>query len=153
MPISLLFDYLCRNSERLNTNDVEILQGSKNGRFISLKSKIERFQKIMRKDKTSVIILSDNNQISEPFMTLFNNFEELRNASVHYSPLKSKIWLKPHDWVDKAKEFSELVIEASLIIWKSCHETEKGPDYLGRLEYDRLYKIALEKEELLNGIK
>lgn len=120
---------------------------------MNLKYKIEKYQKILRADKIAKIILSDDNQIREPFISLFNNYEELRNASVHYSPEKSRIWLKPHDWFDKATDFSKLVIEASIQIWKSCHDKNKGPDYLGRLEYDILHKMAKDREGKINKIK
>lgn len=149
---SIGYDYYSRNFNALDKKDSEILQGSKNGKFLNLRYKIEKFQKILRTDKRAVIILSDDNQIIEPFKTLFDNYEELRNASVHYSPIKSKIWLKPHDWVAKAIDFSKLAADAALLIWKSCKETSKGPDYLGRLQYDRLYKMAQEREARINKI-
>ena len=143
---SIGFDHYFRNKMTLSDRDSEILQGSKKGRFLSLKSKIERFQRIIRDDKVAQIILSDERQIKEPFKSLFEDYEELRNASVHFSPIKSKIWLKPHDWIEKVEKFSNLAIEAALLIWKSCHQTDKGPDYLGRLEYERLYKMAESRE-------
>jgi hypothetical protein len=150
---SIGFDHYFRNKEKLNSADEEILQGSKKGRFLNLKYKIEKFQKIIRSDNVAKIILSDDNQIKEPFKTLFEDYEELRNASVHFSPKKSRIWLKPHDWVNKAEEFSKLVIQAALEIWKSCHETEKGPDYLGRLEYKRLIKAANNQKKEIRKIE
>ena len=150
---SLGFDYYYRHKNTLNDRDVEILKGSKNGRFLNLKYKIEKYQKILRTDKTVQIILSDENQIREPFKSLFHSYEELRNASVHFSPEKLRIWLKPHDWLDKAKEFSKLIIDASIQIWKSCHNTGKGPDYLGRLEFDRLHKMAEDREQKLHEVE
>lgn len=150
---SLGFDFYYRHKDSLCDKESEVLKGSKNGRFLNLKYKIEKYQKILRADKTAKIVLSDDNQIREPFKSLFNNYEELRNASVHYSPEKLRIWLKPHDWFDKAKDFSKLVIEASIQIWKSCHDSNKGPDYLGRLEFDRLHKMAEDREEKLNEIE
>jgi hypothetical protein len=150
---SLGFDYYYRHMDKLSTDDAEILQGSKNGRFLNLKHKIEKYQKITRSDKSAKIVLSDDNQSKEPFKSLFNNYEGLRNASVHYSPAKSRICLKPHDWIDKASDFSKLVVDSANEIWKSCHETNKGPDYLGRLEYDRLYKMAESREININEIK
>jgi len=150
---SIGFDYYYRHKESLDKKDAEILQGYKNGRYLNLKYKIEKYQKILRSDNKAIIVLSDNNQIKEPFKSLFENYEELRNASVHYSPGKSRIWLKPHDWIAKARDFSKLVIEAAILIWKTCHETDKGPDYLGRLEYNRLYKIAKNREEIVNNIE
>jgi hypothetical protein len=152
---SIGFDYYYRNKDKqyLSDDEIEILQGTRDNRFLSLKNKIERFQKILRADKTAIIILSDENQIKEPFKTLFDNYEKLRNASVHYSPSKSRIWMKPHDWINEASVFARLVINSANEIWKSCHETNKGPDYLGRLEFRRLYKMAESKEILVNEIK
>jgi hypothetical protein len=149
---SLGFDYYYRNKGNLSNRESEILQGYKNGRFLNLKYKIEKYQKIIRTDGIAKIVLTDENQIKEPFKSLFNNFEGLRNASVHYSPVKSKIWLKPHDWFNKAENFSKLVIEASLKIWQSCHQTNKGPDYLGRFEYERFYKMAELREENIKKV-
>jgi hypothetical protein len=146
---SIGFDYYFRNKTTLNDKDSEILKGSKKGRFLNLKYKIEKFQKMIRNDKIAKIVLSDEKQVKEPFKSLFEDYEELRNASVHYSPIKSKIWMKPHDWTEKAERFSNLAIEAALQIWKSCYQTDKGPDYLGRLKYERLYKMAESKEEAI----
>ena len=120
---------------------------------MSLKTKIEKFQKIIRTDKTTKIILFVDSQIKDPFKSVFDYYEQLRNSSVHYSPSKTRIWLKPHDWVDKATDFSKLVLDSANEIWKTLHETDKGPDYLGRFEYDKLYKIAQTRENKLNEIK
>lgn len=106
----------------------------------------------MRSDKKAKIILSDEKQLKEPFRSLFEDYEALRNSSVHFSPGKTRIWLKPHDWVKKAQESSKLTIEVALLIWKSCHESDKGPDYLGRLEFDRLIKIAENREMSIKHI-
>lgn len=150
---SIGFDHYYRNRDILDQNDAEELQGTKKGRYLNLKYKIEKFQKIIRKDKTAKKIVSDDQQAKEPFKSLFTSYEELRNSAVHFSPTKTRIWLKPHDWVNKAQEFARLVIEASLEIWNTCHETNKGPDYLGRLEFDRLYKIAQSRETMINKTK
>ncbi|MGV3586073.1 MAG: hypothetical protein ACO1OF_03635 [Adhaeribacter sp.] len=150
---SIGFDYYYRHKDSLNEKDAEELQGSKNGRFLNLKYKIERYQKIIRADKNAKIVLSDINQTREPFKSLFFTYEELRNASVHFSPVKSRIWLKPHDWAEKAQDFAKLAVEAATQVWKACHETNKGPDYLGRLEFHRLYEMAVLREEKIGGIK
>jgi hypothetical protein len=150
---SIGFDFYYRNKNFLDSDTTEILQGSKKGRFLNLKYKIEKFQKIVRSDKSSKIILSDEKQIKDPFKTLFWEYEELRNASIHFSPNKTKIWLKPHDWIEKAEVFSKLTLEAALEIWKVCHETNKGPDYLGRLDYDKLFETALNHGEKVNEIE
>lgn len=150
---SIGFDHYFRNKGKLSIEDEEILQGSKKGRFLNLKYKLEKFQKIIRSDNVAKIVLSDDNQIKEPFKALFEEYEELRNSSVHFSPKKSRIWLKPHDWENKAEDFSKLVVKAALEIWKSCHETKKGPDYLGRLEYERLFKIVSDQEKEIRKIE
>lgn len=150
---SIGFDHYFRNKGKLSNEDEEILQGSEKGRFLNLKYKIEKFQKIIRSDNVAKIILSDDNQTKEPFKTLFEDYEGLRNASVHFSPKKVRIWLKPHDWENKAEEFSKLVVQAALEIWRSCHETNKGPDYLGKLEYKRLFKIANDQENEIREIE
>ncbi|MEZ4797281.1 MAG: hypothetical protein R2785_08930 [Flavobacteriaceae bacterium] len=150
---SIGFDHYYRNQGALKSSDIEILQGKKRGRHLSLKNKIEKFQKIIREDNIAKIVLSDTAQIKEPFKTLFETYEELRNSSVHFSPQKTRIWLKPHDWVNKAQEFSNFTVSAALEIWKSCHETSKGPDYLGRLDYNRLYKLANENECKIDKIE
>jgi hypothetical protein len=150
---SIGFDFYYRGKEKFSMQENEILRGSRKGRFISLKAKIENFQKIIRKDKTAVIVLSDAHQISEPFKTIFDIYEDLRNSAVHNSPDKTKIWIKPHDWHTNAENFSRLVIEASKLIWQVCHETTKGPDYLGRLDYDKLYAIAEQDECHINRLE
>lgn len=144
-------DFSLRNLEKLNEKEVEILNGKKNGRFLSLKVKMEKFQKIIRNDLAYIpIVLSDENQLKQPFKELFNEYEELRNSAVHYSPQKNNIWLKPHDWFEKAKRVSELVIMSALEYWKICHNSNIGPDYLGRLDYVKLYKLAEKREKLVS---
>jgi hypothetical protein len=150
---SIGFDIYYRRKNELNENEKDILRGSKKGRYLNLKYKIEAFQKIARSDKSAKIILSDNYQITEPFKTIFDIYEDLRNSAVHNSPEKTKIWIKPDDWFSKADEFSKLTIDAAKIIWKVCHETNKGADYLGRFEYKTLYDMALRDEKLLNELE
>jgi len=99
---SIGFDYYYRNRRVLDRSVIEILNGHKKGRFLNIKTKIEKFQRIMRQDGIANIVLSDDSQIRDPFKTLFHEFEKLRNSSVHFAPEKTRIWLKPHDWVEKA---------------------------------------------------
>lgn len=150
---SIGFDFFYRNKDKLPDHELEILQGCRNGTYLNLKDKIEKYQKIIRNDRVAKIILSDKKQMREPFKSLFENYAELRNASVHFSPAKSRIWLKPHDWCDKAEDLSKLVVEAANDIWKCCHHTDKGPDYLGRLEYNRLYRLAELREDEMNNME
>lgn len=133
---SLGFSYAKRNVATLSASDSEILYGKKNDRFLQLKSKIERFHRLIRDDGKTIIILSDENQIKEPFVSFFNIYENLRNSAVHFSPIKEQIWLKPADWIEKAEHFSRLALEVALVIWKSCYPELPYPDYIGRLDYD-----------------
>lgn len=150
---SIGFDIYYKRKNELTEKEKELLRGSKNGRFLQLKSKIETFQKIARSDKQAKIILSDDYQAPELFKRIFTIYEDLRNAAVHYSPEKTKIWNKPDDWFAKAEEFSMLTVDAAKIIWQACHETDKGPDYLGRFEYKRLYDFTVREEERISHLE
>lgn len=150
---SIGFSYLERNIEVLEDIEVDILKGLKKNSYLSLKSKIEKYQKVIRKDKTIKIITSDKHQIKEPFLSFFNKYEEIRNASVHYSPSKEAIWMKPEDWVKNANEFAKLSIQVGLEFWKICYEELDSPDYLGRFEFDRLYKVSEDRLNSVNQIE
>lgn len=128
--------YLTKNEKLLNEKEVELLKGFKKGRYLQLKSKVEKFQTIIRTDKKVKIVVSDDRQITEPFKTFFDYYEELRNAAMHYSPIKENIWMKPQEWLNKAIEFSKQSTMVALEFWKACYPTSDGPEYLGKLDYD-----------------
>lgn len=146
---SIGYSYLKENEKTLSESEKNNLQGlSNNGRnFTSLKKRIEKFQTIMRSDQTVHINLSDPNQISDPFKKLFDSYKDLRDSSMHNSPLKEKIWLSAFDWNQKAKEFSHLTIECSKVIWKTLKDSDQLPLYLEKLDYDELLKAS--KKRLL----
>ncbi|RXG21004.1 hypothetical protein DSM02_2375 [Leeuwenhoekiella polynyae] len=150
---SIGHDYSLRNLEKLDEKQQEILNGMKNKGYLSLKSKIEIFQKIIRQDKRAIINTTDDNQIKEPFKSFFENFEDLRNSSVHYSPKKVRIWLKPQDWIKKANDFSKISMEVGLLFWKTCYPDFSEPDYIGRLDFNYLYDIAKKKSETIKKIE
>ena len=150
---SVGYSFLQRHRNTLTEDEKEILQGVRKGRFLQLKSKIEKFQKIIRDDKKAIIITSDDGQIKEPFLTFFNDYEDLRNSSVHYSPLKDQIWLRPNDWLDKAKHFSKLSIDVALQFWRACYPNFNDPEYLGKLDYDFHHKIATDRFIRIEKIK
>jgi hypothetical protein len=153
-------NYLRRNFDKLHETEKELLSGFKKGRFLQLKSKIERFQIIIREDKRSVIIVSDDGQIPEDFKHFFEYYEQLRNSAMHYSPIKERIWMKPQDWIDKAITFSKLSMKVSLDFWNACYPSSNGPEYLGKLDYilhvnkanERAVKIQLIENERKNWL-
>ncbi|CAM1342193.1 hypothetical protein [Tenacibaculum aestuarii] len=150
---SIGHDFCLRNLENLDEKQQAILNGVKNNGYLSLKSKIENFQKIIRKDKKAIINTTDEKQIKEPFKSFFENYEDLRNSSVHYSPKKARIWLKPQDWIKKANDFSKISMEVGLLFWKSCYPELREPDYVGRLDYSYLFDIAKKKHETIKRIE
>ena len=95
-----------------------------------------------------MIFVKDKNQIEEPFKTFFEIYKNIRDSSVHYSPLKEKIWYSPLDWLTKAKEFKNLVLESALLFWKACYPSSKGPEYLGNLDSQKHLEIAKKRLEI-----
>ncbi|WP_443938759.1 hypothetical protein [Pedobacter sp. MW01-1-1] len=154
---SIGFSYLKRNESTLSEDQKEVLLGKKKGRYLMLRSKMELFQKIIRTDKRAVLILSDEIQMPECAKSFFSDYEELRNAAVHYSPIKTNIWLKNKDWVQKAEDFSKISIELSLNLWNSCYPNIGSPEYLGELNYNLHLKNANERldpiEDITKGLR
>lgn len=132
---------------------MEILHGTKKGRYLSLEYKIEKFPSIIRLYKKTPLILSDPKQIKELFKTFIKNIKEIRDSSVHYSPKKEAIWRKPDDWRNKAKSTLKLRLEISLKFWKACYPDKKEPQYLNALDYDKHIDIAKKRLKLQDQIK
>lgn len=141
---SIGYSFIQNNKKNLEANEIEILSGMRKGRYLNLKSKMERFQKIIRNDKSVKIVLSDAKQMPCDFKDFFENYEIIRNSSVHYSPEKENIWLKPDKWLLKAKVFSKISMDVSKEIWKSCFKDTEGPNYLGLLDVALFKKKAQE---------
>jgi len=142
---SIGHNYMLRFRANLTEKEVLTLRGmhkDKAGAYLSLKQKIEKIHQIIRPDKQQVINLADPLQHKEPFKTFFAYYEALRNASVHFSPEKEKIWLGPDEWISKANDFCELTLEVGLEIWVACYPNSTGPVYLGKLNKDTHLKIA-----------
>lgn len=150
---SVGYDFSIRNKNILCTKDIEILHGRKKGRYLSLEYKIEKFPSIIRTDKKTLNVLSNPKQTKEPFRTLIKEIKEIRDSSVHYSPLKKAIWRKPDDWLDKGKSTSKLCVEVSLAFWKACYPDRKGPEYLNGLDYGKHIDIARKRIKLQEKIK
>lgn len=150
---SIGFSYLSYNKAELSDKDKELLNGLRKGKFLSLKSKMEIFQKLIRNDKRAAFVVSDAHQITDPFKSFFEYYEQLRNSAVHYSPLKERIWMKPEDWVKKSDEFSKLSTAVALEFWSACFPKLDAPDYIGRLDYEELLNTAEERLRRINGIR
>ena len=149
---SIGYDYSQRNQSKITSNEFEILNGTKKGHFLSLEDKIEKYPAIIRIDKKPVIITSDPKQIKEPFITLFGQIKEIRNSSVHYSPVKESIWLPPTAWLKKAENTSKNCINAATLFWNACYPTSKGPTYLHNLDFEVYQKLARESLDWKNKL-
>lgn len=142
---SIGHDFVLRHRATLTEKEILTLRGlhkDRPGSYLSLKQKIEKIHQVIRSDKLLVISLSDTAQHKEPFKTFFAYYEALRNASVHFSPEKEKIWLGPDEWVAKTNEFCELALEVGLAIWIACYPETDGPAYLGKLAKAKHLMIA-----------
>jgi hypothetical protein len=73
------------------------LQGTRKGRYLNLESKLERIPRIIRPDKRSPIILSDEKQMREPFISFLRETKMVRDASMHYAPGKAPILHPPKE--------------------------------------------------------
>jgi hypothetical protein len=149
---SVGFNYLYKNASSISENEKEILRGFKKGRYCRLDYKIEKYQIIIRSDKKPVIIATDPEQLKNPFKDFFECYESLRNSSVHFSPEKDRIWLKPHDWIKIAQEFSAIAIDVALQFWIACNPSSDGPIYLGRLDYNLHKQLAKERNHRVSLI-
>lgn len=139
------FDYSMRNQNRLTAKEIEVLHGMKDGRYLGLENKIERFQSIIRSDKKAPIVLSDPSQIREPFKSFISEIKEIRDASMHYSASKARIWRPPQEWLAKVESTATLCIKVATIFWLACYPTRPLPEYLKRLDYNEYLKLASER--------
>lgn len=140
---SVGYDFSQRNKSSISSHDDEILKGTKKGHFLSLENKIEKFPTIIRVDKKPVIITSDTKQIKEPFIRLLGRIKDIRNSSVHYSPLKENNWKPPTEWHNETEKTAKDCVNAALIFWKACYpESPDGPKYLHDLNFDKNIALA-----------
>ncbi|MGC4041898.1 MAG: hypothetical protein QM710_14235 [Flavobacterium sp.] len=150
---SVGYSYLRKNTSTLEENEKETLNGFKKGSYLSLKSKIEKFQLLINPEKKVKVIVSDPKQIPENFKIFFNYYEQLRNSAMHYSPIKENIWMMPQEWIDRAREFSSLSMDVALEFWKACYPTSVGPEYLGKLDVDLHLQKANKRLEKIREIE
>ncbi len=139
---SIGYDFYYKNKKTLNPREIELLRGKKRGRYLQLEYKLEKFPTIIRQDKKQVIFIKDAKQAEEPFITLFKDYKDIRDASVHYSPAKEEIWNSPFDWITHARQFKDIAINVALLFWKACYLNSDGPEYLGKLKPAIHLKLA-----------
>lgn len=142
---SIGYDYFLRNKSTLTDKEQELLQGKRNGSFISLEFKLEKFHQIIRPDKKQVFSVTDTKQIKEPFLTFLDECKHQRDAAMHYSPNKKDIWLKPTDWTEKAKKYSVTTLEVARQFWEACYPDLDFPFYLRHLDYQACYDGAVKR--------
>jgi hypothetical protein len=142
---SIGFDFYLRYKNILEHKDQEILQGLKGNGYLSLEYKLEKFHQIIRADHKQRFCVIDSKQRQEPFLTFFEECKEIRDAAMHYSPNKKSIWLRPTDWTDKAKHYSEISIKVAQVFWKACYPDKAFPFYLRGLEYSECYDGAFRR--------
>jgi len=149
---SICFDYLYRHEPILTEAEVLILKGlKKTGNYMNLRTRVESMQTVIRKDKLVKLKLTDEKQLQEPFLSFFNDFEGLRNASVHYSPIKQRIWMGPEEWIQKARVFCDIALQAGLAIWQSCYPESDGPVYMGKLVKQKHLGLAKARLDAVAG--
>lgn len=141
------------NINSLNQQEKELLAGFKKGRYISLRSKIENFQILIREDKKVKFKITDDVQVSEDIKFFFDYYEQLRNSAMHFSPNKERIWLRPQEWLQRAEEFSQLALKVSFEFWKACYPNSNGPEYLGKLDYDLHISNANKRADRIRSIE
>ncbi len=149
---SIGYDYHYKYDNILNENEKEILLGKSSGRYLSLEMKLEKYPALIRKDKRQCIFLSDKSNRVEPYLSFFDYYKFLRDASVHYSPFKEKITMRVEDWIERANKCSKVTIEVAKNFWDFCYPNTIGPVYLENLEYDKHIKIAEERINIENKL-
>ena len=147
---SIGYSYLMYNFDKLIPSDQEFLKGKINNRYLSLKDKIKLIPKVINKVNSVADKVFECFDVND--QKFYDIYEQLRNSSVHYSPFKENIWLKPDDWLTNAFDFSKIALLIAMRFWMNCYSFVEGPEYLGKLSYDLLYSEAESKFNLLQKI-
>jgi hypothetical protein len=143
---SIGFNHLYSYEQHLTEPEKIALKGlKKNNGYMNLKNRIESLQTIIRQDHLAVLNVTDDKQRVEPFSSFFDDFEHLRNASVHYSPIKQRIWMGPQEWIEKSRKFCDVALQTGLEIWKSCYPNSDGPLYMGKLDKNKQLELASQR--------
>lgn len=141
---SIGYDFYYRNKNHLTCIEGKNLRGKKadNYHYLKTEEKIEKFQEIIRNDKTVVLKIDNKKQTSPNYKLFFNEIKLIRNSSVHFSPNMKSIWRKPDEWIDNAKVTSTVTLKICSEIWNAVYPTKELPKYLNELKYDENYHIA-----------
>jgi hypothetical protein len=142
---SVAEDFIRRNRSLLSPQQCEILRGMKNGRHISTERKIEMFPTIIRKDGARPIIMSDRNQIAEPFKSFASVVKAIRDSTTHFATHKAAIVVSPQDWEQRATAAAKTCLSVAREFWIACYPGRNLPLYLGELDERRHMKIAQER--------
>jgi hypothetical protein len=129
---------------------VECLRGRRNGRYIPTEKKLEGFPAVIRTDGLSPITVSDPNQLREPFLSFVGHVKSLRDASMHYSTEKARIWYSPTEWAALAESAASTCVAVARDFWDACYPGRGAPEYLDRLdetEHIRRAEIRCRDEE------
>ncbi len=131
-------DFLKRNGDKLEVKQKNILRGfDQKGKYIGLDYKMEHYSNIIRGKEDWLIILKDEKQRKEPFLTFFTKIKEWRDSYIHYSPDKVTFFKKNDEFLNDVRITSEISIQTASSFWKVCYPSRKLPGYLENLDYDK----------------
>jgi hypothetical protein len=122
--------------------ELELLRGSKKGRFLNLEFKLEKYPMLIRGDGKSPIVVSDEKQRREPFGRFLAETKEVRDASMHYAPDKAAIVCTPKEWIDRVEQSLEDAVGVAKEFWRACYPTRGLPVYLYELDDTRFLEGA-----------
>jgi len=108
----------------------EQLNGTRKGRYLSLEVKIERFPALIRADGASPLRVIDEKQRQEPFRRFFAETKEVRDAAMHFAPLKMPIICPPQEWLRRANNAAADGVEVAKAFWFACYPSAQPPAYL-----------------------
>lgn len=134
-------DFIARNP-KLPTDKCECLRGKKGGRYLAVEKKLEVFPEIIRTDGKRPIVLSDPNQIAEPYKSFVSHVKDVRDASAHFAKHKADIIVPPQIWEKRAQEASTVCLAVARGFWNACYPNRSLPLYLGKLDDAQHKKIA-----------
>lgn len=143
-------DFVRRNHSKLSPEQCEVLRGIKKGNHISTERKIETFPSMIRKDGMRPIIMSDKNQIAEPFKSFASEVKEVRDSAVHFSARKAAIVISPQDWEQRASSAAKTCMAVAREFRLACYPGRTLPLYLGKLDDQRHKEIAQKRVESLH---